>query len=139
MTNVMICIKGKNEVDEVAEPVEMYAEGKLYKKGNAYYLRYDETEVTGMEGTTTTIKIIENCIHMVRKGTVNSHMIFENGKRSKSFYDTFYGVFMLEIYTTEVSSDFNENGGNLELKYRINIDNQSSCENFFNIHVRPIV
>ena len=36
------------------EVIELITEGKFYKKSDAYYLVYDESEISGMQGTTTT-------------------------------------------------------------------------------------
>lgn len=55
MKNVMLKIKGKqspraNEEDTI----ELITEGKYYDKGNSKYLVYQESELSGMEGCTTT-------------------------------------------------------------------------------------
>ena len=42
------------------EVIELITEGKFYKKSDAYYLVYDESEISGMQGTTTTLKIKDN-------------------------------------------------------------------------------
>ena len=35
--------------------MELVTQGKYFKKGETYYVTYKESEVTGMEGTTTTL------------------------------------------------------------------------------------
>jgi len=55
--NVIISVKGVQTSENNDKNVlELVTEGKYYKKGNAYYVTYKESEVTGMEGTTTTLK-----------------------------------------------------------------------------------
>ena len=49
------------------EVIELITEGKFYKKSDAYYLVYDESEISGMQGTTTTLKIKDMTMEMLTK------------------------------------------------------------------------
>ena len=54
---VLISFKGTQNNGEERDKIELYTEGKFYKKGDHYYISYAESELTGMEGTTTTLKV----------------------------------------------------------------------------------
>lgn len=45
------------ETDEKEEFVELMTRGQFVQKGDSYYITYKETETTGYEGCTTTLKI----------------------------------------------------------------------------------
>lgn len=62
-------------------------------------MTYKESELTGLEGTTTTFKIQPNHITLIRYGDVTSTLIFEPGKRHISTYITEEGVIMIGVYT----------------------------------------
>ncbi|NLD45821.1 MAG: DUF1934 domain-containing protein, partial [Clostridiaceae bacterium] len=52
--NVIISVKGiQTSPNNDSNTLELVTEGKYYKKDNAYYVTYKESEVTGMDGTTT--------------------------------------------------------------------------------------
>ncbi len=45
------------EADEKEEFVELMTRGQFVQRGDSYYITYKETETTGYEGCTTTLKI----------------------------------------------------------------------------------
>ena len=60
MKDIMLKITGKqinrnNEIEE--DTVEFMTEGKLYKKNGSTYIVYEETEMSGLEGVKTTLRI----------------------------------------------------------------------------------
>ncbi len=83
-------------------------EGKHYLKHGSHYIVYDESELSGMEGCTTTLKMNDDGIKMRRYGGANSELIFEKGKRNSSDYVTPYGTFKLEILTREMEWHISE-------------------------------
>src|SRR5699024_6192835 len=80
---VIITIKGSTlQEDQTAEDIiELITQGEMYKKSKSDYIIYKESEVSGLEGTTTTLKIDGNKVSVIRLGTTNSHMTFEKGKK----------------------------------------------------------
>ena len=56
--------------------VSVVTPGDFYIKNNVYYAVYKETEISGMEGTTTTIKILPSEFFLLRSGTTNAKMHF---------------------------------------------------------------
>ncbi|MCK8059301.1 MULTISPECIES: DUF1934 domain-containing protein [unclassified Fusibacter] len=105
------------------EPVEIdfITEGKLYLKGGATYLVYDETELSGLENHKTTLKIHDDKVQMKRFGENNSTMHFEMGLRETSNYETPYGVFKLEILTHRIEIDLGDTEGSVVVEYAISI------------------
>ncbi len=123
MKEVMLKIKGKqNPVNDGSDSIELITEGKYYDKNNAQYLVYEETELSGMEGCTTTLKLKDDIITMKRFGNAASELVFEKGKRYTSDYSTQYGNFKLEILTKELQYTIDENiKGNIHLKYSLSL------------------
>ena len=50
-------VKEPVEQEEKEEFVELMTRGQFVQKGGSYYITYKETETTGYEGCTTTLKI----------------------------------------------------------------------------------
>lgn len=136
--NVIISIKGQQSgtgADE--EPIELVTEGKLESLGeNGYHLSYQESEVTGFAGTLTTIQVEPNRVTLQRTGAVNSQMVFEEGRRHLSMYDTPYGALSVGIHTRKMRSTLDDNGGEVEVHYAIEIEHGAVGQSVFHINVR---
>ena len=121
--NIIVSMIGL-QINEGMEPdvMELVTEGTYKRKGDSHYISYQESETTGMEGTTTTIKASGDVLTLIRFGSVNSQFIFEQGKKHLSHYDTNYGVFTVDITARNVEIDIGEHGGNIRLGYEMAIN-----------------
>ena len=55
-TDALITVHGKQTLDDPeAEDISLVTQGRFYRRKDCYYISYDETEVTGMTGTRTTV------------------------------------------------------------------------------------
>ncbi len=136
---VIISVKGtQTSSGQEANILELVTEGKYYKKGDAYFITYKESEVTGMEGTTTTLKIADGVVTLMRFGSVNSQFIFEQGQKHLSYYDTSYGTFTVGVYANEVNVKVDDEGGEIRVDYQLEIDNNKSGENDFHMFIREV-
>lgn len=135
--SVIISVKGTqiNSSSETSE-IELVTEGRYYKKGNAYYVTYKETEITGMDGTTTTLKIADGVVTLMRTGSTNSQLIFEQGQKHVSYYDTAGGAFTIGVYANAVNIDVNDKGGELSVDYSIEIDDNKTGDNDLHVLIR---
>lgn len=138
--NVIISIKGKQSFEDVGvddEVVELVTEGLLAKEGEGEYtLSYQESELTGLEGTLTTFQIEHGRITLMRVGSVNSQMVFEEGRRHLSMYDTPYGALSVGVNTRKMRSSLADTGGDIMIDYAIEIDHAVAGQNLFQINVR---
>ena len=134
--NVIISIKGVQRLED-ADPdtMELVTEGRLEQDGNSYTLSYQESELTGLEGTTTTFRIAPDRITLRREGTLNSEMIFQEGQKHVSLYETPYGGLMLGVNTHRAKADLGTAGGRLSIRYALEVDSQPIGENSFEIQV----
>ena len=135
--DVIISIKGVQRYEN-ADPdtMELVTAGRLEREGNSYTLSYQESELTGMEGTLTTFQIEPERITLMRVGEFNSQMVFQPGRRHFSMYETPYGALSVGISTKKMHANLNERGGEIEIDYAIEIDHAVAGENTFHIDVR---
>lgn len=138
--NVIISIKGiQTSGNKNSNTLELVTEGKYYKKGDTYYVTYKESKVTGMEGTTTTLKIAEDgIVTLMRFGSVNTQFIFEQGQKHMSYYDTKHGTFTVGVTTNIVIVDIDDKGGEVRVDYRLDIDDNKSGKNDFHMFIREV-
>lgn len=137
MKEVMIRIKGKQVSRESGEEeMEFVTEGKLYRRNGTYYLLYDETELSGVPGCQTRLRLRDGEIQMKRIGEgagSGTEILFEKGKRYNGFYDTPFGAIEIEVLTNEVASEITEEGGNIDIDYDISLKGLAEGRNHLNI------
>lgn len=137
--NVIISVKGTQSTnDQVNTIMEFVTEGKYYKKDEAYFITYDESEVTGMSGTTTTLMVMDWIVTLVRVGTINSQFVFQQGQKHISYYDTEYGAFTVGVTANEVDVKIDDSGGEIRIGYQLEIDNTETGENDFWMSIREV-
>ena len=135
--NVIISVRGtQTATNQDANELELVTEGRYYKKGDTYFITYKESEVTGMEGTTTTLKVADGVVTLMRFGSVNSQLIFEKGQKHVSHYDTMQGAFTVGVFANEVNIKVDDTGGEIRVDYELEIDNNKTGETDFRMHIR---
>lgn len=137
MTQVTLKIIGTQTTFEDEENIiEMITQGKYYEKNGSMFLVYDESELSGMEGSTTTLKIDNQKVMMKRFGSNESKLIFEKGKRYKSAYKTMYGQMDMEVVTTHIDIKKSEEGlKKLDLSYKLNVSPNTEMKNHLSIDI----
>lgn len=119
-------------------PLELVTEGKFLKEESGYSAVYKETEITGMDGTITTVSISPRKVVITRAGSVNSQLIFEKGKRHVCHYDTIHGAFTIGIFTNAMYINVDEHGGELKIDYHIEVDNADAGSSDFHMIIREV-
>lgn len=136
---VWLKIKGRQrrDQDEKPETIELMTEGELYYKNKSYYIVYKESEISGMEGTTTTLKIDKDQVSIIRLGSNNSHMVFEKGKRKRNQYSTPYGDLLISMLTKKVDIQYNkeEKPAFIYLDYTLDIQGLQGSENTLEVEI----
>ena len=136
--NVVLFVRGTQYYDG-AEPedTELMTEGVMFLRDDgSIVLEYQETELTGMEGTTTRFTVQDDTVVLSREGSVTSQMVFQRGKRNSSLYETPWGTMTVDISTASLQYRLDGRGGIMEIKYTIAVDHQVTGMNQFKIRVR---
>lgn len=138
MRDIMLKITGRLVDDQgEADQIEFVTEGKLYEKGDSFYLIYEESEFSGMPGCKTSLKISENSLRMNRLGEVHTALEFEKGKRYNGIYDTPYGPVEMEVLTDRFEKNINSEGlGELDVDYTISLKGFVEARNKLSIEIR---
>lgn len=138
--NVHIRIKTYQETFDGPddEPIELETFGKYGTINGNYFLIYEESEMTGFEGTTTTIKAGDGFVTVTRKGKYNMQMRYELGERNLCLYQTPYGETAVQINTKKIDRDLGSDGGRLRVDYTIDEDNVYFVKNSLRIDVEKL-
>ena len=134
---VMLSIRGEQYFDGIdPDATELMTEATMTLTENGMVLAYEETALTGMEGTTTSFQIQGPQVILTRSGTVNSQMVFEEGRQHTSLYETPFGELSVDIQTSVLKHNLTERGGLMEIKYSIAVEHTVTGRNCFKIRVR---
>ena len=116
--------------------IVLTTEAGFEKQDGVFFIDYEETEITGMEGTKTLIEIGDNYVSLRRTGTVNTNMLFMKDRKTSSCYNTPYGELLIGIFTNKLEIDVDENGGKVSVDYYIDINNATTSKNNFDLEIR---
>ena len=134
---VVISIKGMQKYEDTfPDVVELVTAGRLAREGESYTLSYQESELTGLGGTLTTIQVDGEQVTLLRVGEFNSQMVFQEGRRHLSMYNTPYGAMSVGVHTRHLLAELNDQGGDIEVDYEIEVDHAMAGRNIFRINVK---
>lgn len=126
---VMLSICGRqNYIDQEPEVVELVTDGTLENKGNRWEICYKESDLTGMEGVSTSFLVESEKITLTRTGNLTSQMVFKVGIPHESLYNMGFGVLMITVNATKIRHELSAEGGWVDLSYGISIE-QSAAGN----------
>ncbi|MBE7034625.1 MAG: DUF1934 domain-containing protein [Ruminococcaceae bacterium] len=137
-TNALITLNGNQEVDGEQESYELTTLGRYMKKDDKYYITYEGSELTGYEGTTTTLKIKDGCVSMIRFGASNSQMVFEKEKKYVGYYETPFGSLSVGVTTNSMTVNIDEDGGEINLDYMVELNNSMPVHNGLHVTIRKV-
>ena len=126
---VMLSICGRqNYIDQEPEVVELVTEGTLESKGNGWEICYKESDLTGMDGVSTSFLVESEKITLTRTGALTSQMVFRVGVPHESLYNMGFGALLITVNATKIQFSLSESGGSVDLSYGISIE-QSAAGN----------
>lgn len=95
------------EADPEPESIEIHTIGRRRLEKGRVEISYEETEVTGMEGSTTAVSFMADqpeVVTMTREGAVSTTLVFEAGKRHHCLYKTPIMPFEVCVHTLKVDN-----------------------------------
>lgn len=127
MQKVILSIQGKQGYPgQDPEVIELVTEGTMRAVSNGWEISYEESDLTGLTGTTTSFLVEPGCITLTRKGPLNSQMVFREGVHHESLYQMAFGAMMISVCASKVDFDITERGGTIDLVYAIEIENTAA-------------
>ena len=141
--NYLIQIDGRMEQGgEEADTVRLMTRGSFVRRGGSFFISYAETEATGFEGCTTTVRVAQDGsrVSMIRYGRAPSQLVIEKGVRHLCHYETGFGAMTLGVAADEITHRLTDEGGQVEFSYTLDLDTAGTISrNLVRITVRPAV
>jgi len=139
MKKVLISIKGlpvfsANDDDAF----ELMTDGEYMQHDGISTFSYVESMLTGQDGLLTTFDVEQDRVVLKRGDGLSGDMIFSENQKQHFLYNTPFGSVMLGIDTHSITKNMSDDGGNLEIRYDIEVDNVSVSQNLFKINIRSL-
>ena len=122
--------------DQEAEELELVTEGTMEFRDGGWDISYAETELTGLEGVTTTFRVEKDRLTLKRTGQLNSEMVFQQGLAHDSLYQMPFGAFLMRVETLSLFYDVVPDGGSIDLCYRVTIENTQAGTIEYHMEIR---
>ncbi len=136
---VLVTVKGTqtNEFGE-KDTIELITKGNYYYKNSSYYIVYNESELSGLEGATTSLKAESARVTLNRMGSAEMKQIFEEGVHNEGMYITSCGSIEMRVLPRKVEVRLDHSGGSIDLGYDIEMDREKLGYNELSITVKEL-
>ena len=139
MKRAMISIKGSPlQTSAEDDSIELMTDGEYIHEGGVSTFSYVESMLTGLDGLQTTFNVEQDRVILSRGGDVNEDMIFSEKQKHHFLYETPFGAILMGIDTHSIVKNLRDDGGSLEIRYDIEVDNVSVSKNLFQINIRTM-
>ena len=140
MKRVIVSVKStQRDADGEDTVVELVSSGKYYETALAKHIIYDESEVTGLGNTKTTIKAYKDSVVLLRTGEFSMRHEYQLGKTNVASLETPYGAVELAMLTHELDIDLNDGKGHICLGYDISVGGKWQFYNQLYVEIREDV
>lgn len=80
----------------------------------------------------------DNCVELIKNNVKQTRMIFEKNRRNNCLYNTDFGTLAFGVFTSNIDFKGDELGGNLKLKYTLDMNSSLISANELNIEFKKI-
>ncbi len=140
MKNVVVTIKGKSFTEgKDVDVTEVCAIGSLKSATDGVSVTYDDSMSVGVNGVTATLKAFYNgLVTIERKGILEHKLMVEKDKRHLCIYTTPYGNMTVGVFGVELDNRLTPDGGDIFMKYTLDINSGLISENEIEINIKAV-
>lgn len=135
---VLIHVRGLQMMEMAGEeePIEIVVPGDYYFRNGSHYLRYEERFEEFSEPTINYIKISEKGMEVRKKGLINVHMVFEQGKKNTSYYSTPFGTIQMGIAATGMKMKEENDSIFMKVDYALDMNEEYVADCFLTVQAQ---
>lgn len=118
------------------EVMELQSEGTLTKYDDRVEISYLESEMTGLDGVTTTFTLYGGSkMSLIRDGEkLKNKMLFQVGKKTDSLYDVGFGALLVTVNTQEIKVNLEK--GEFRVEYTVEVEHTFMGTNSYHVSFR---
>ena len=136
MKDVIISVTGIQQSSDGPDAMELVTAGQYGVSADEIRLTWEESELTGMEGTRTSLTVQPRSVRLEREGSLNTSMEFEEGRKHYFLDETPFGAATMGLDTHRIRNRLGAHGGDMEIEYVVDMDQNVVGRNRFYIQVR---
>ena len=137
MKKVVLSIRGRQTyAGQEPEVIELTTEGTMEFRDGGWDISYEESELTGLAGVTTTFRVEPDKVILSRTGNLRSEMVFQTGVPHDSLYQMAFGTLMITVCAKSVFFDIVPDGGVVDLVYSIEIEKNAAGMVDYHLEIR---
>ena len=124
---VVLSLTGK-QTYEGQEPdvIELVTDGTMEFRDGGWDISYEESDLTGLAGVTTTFRVEPGKVILTRTGNLKSQMVFQEGIPHDSLYQMPFGAMLITVCAKFLYFDIVPDGGMIDLQYSIEIEHDAA-------------
>jgi uncharacterized beta-barrel protein YwiB (DUF1934 family) len=123
MKNVILSLEGRQYYPgQEPDVIELVTEGTMVFRDGGWDICYEESDLTGLAGVTTTFRIERGQVTLRRTGKLRSEMVFREGVPHESLYQMEFGALLITVCAKQIEVDLCDQGGNVDLVYSVEIE-----------------
>ena len=136
--DVLIHVRGLQlmETDDEQEPIEIVVPGQYYFRNGSHYLRYEEMLDDSAQTTVNYIKMSSEGVEIRKQGQVIVHIVFEQGKKNKTFYNTPYGTLQMGIAATGLELKESEDDIQMKVDYALDMNEEHVADCYLTVQAQ---
>ena len=136
---VLLSITGKQSYrDQEPDVIELVTEGTMEFVDGGWDISYQESDLTGLKGVTTTFRVESEKVTLTRTGPLRSTMEFRVGQTHDSLYELEFGALMITVTTRYLFFDILPEGGCIDVTYDIEIEKSEGGQVDYHLDIRVI-
>ena len=136
MKDVIISVTGIQHGRNGPDSMQLITAGQYGMDADEIRMTWIESELTGLEGTRTSITVQPNNVVVTREGEVSSTLEFDEGHKSYFLYETPFGSATMGLNTRRIRNGLGIHGGDMEIEYTLDVDQNIVGRNRFYVQVR---
>ena len=136
---VMLSIQGRQiYAGQEPDTIELVTAGTMGFRDGGWDICYEESDLTGLGGVTTTFRVEQGQVTLSRKGKLLSQMVFRLGQTHESLYQMEFGALMISVTARQLFFDITPEGGSIDLSYDIEIEHSAAGMVDYHLDIRAI-
>ncbi len=108
--------------EQEPEVIQLVTEGTLEFADGGWNICYEESDLTGLAGVTTTFRVETGRVILRRTGKLRSEMVFVEGLSHDSLYQMDFGALLITVCAKQIQASIGDRGGVVDLVYSIEIE-----------------
>ena len=137
--DVMIRIKGLQYAEgQEADTTDLILPGQYFERDGLNFVKYDEIMEEDGEKIRNLLKFNDRQFTVIRRGSMESTMTFEKGKKHRSLYRTPFGNLEIGTFATRLLILKSDERIRIEADYDLELNGSHAAENRIAITIQSV-